>query len=159
MFDLFKRSSELLAPISGKIIDLGDVPDDVFAGRLAGDGVAIDSTGDYVAAPGNGVLKLVFRTNHAFGMLLDDGIEVLIHIGLDTVELDGCGFLRLANEGDTVKAGDPIIRLDRELIISRGYSLITPVLITNFNIVKSINYNRGAYVEAGKDIVLEYKLR
>ena len=159
MFDIFKKSFSMLAPISGKIIDLSDVPDKVFAERLVGDGAAIDSTGDTVYAPADGQLTLIFRTNHAFGMTLDNGIEVLVHIGIDTVELEGYGFERLAEQGSRVKAGDPIIRIDRQAILDKGCSLITPVLITNKEVIGNIEYENNLAVQAGRDIVFTYKLK
>lgn len=159
MLSLFKKSYNLIAPISGKTIDLSSVPDDVFAQRLAGDGIAIESSGDMVVAPADGTLTLIFRTNHAFGMTLDNGLEVLVHIGLDTVELEGKGFQRIAQQGDTVKAGDPIIKIDREAVISSGRSLITPVLITNMEAINSMNPAVNEEVTAGEDKIITYTLR
>lgn len=159
MFDIFKKSFRLIAPIDGKVIPLSEVEDQVFAQKMAGDGVAIDSTGDIIKAPADGKLSLVFRTNHAFGMRLENGIEILVHIGLDTVKLDGEGFQRLTQEGQDVKAGDPIIKIDRKLVESRGYSLVTPVLITNMDKVKEINYKTGSNAVSGKDVVVNYKMK
>lgn len=159
MFDIFKKSFRLIAPIDGKVIPLSEVEDQVFAQKMAGDGVAIDSTGDIIKAPADGKLSLVFRTNHAFGMRLENGIEILVHIGLDTVKLEGEGFQRLTQEGQDVKAGDPIIKIDRKLVESRGYSLVTPVLITNMDKVKEINYKTGSNAVSGKDVVVSYKMK
>lgn len=159
MFDMFKKKPQLLSPIDGKIIDLKDVPDAVFAQKLAGDGAAVDSTGDTVFSPADGILTLVFRTNHAFGLTLDNGAEVLVHIGLDTVHLNGQFFERIAEQGTKVKAGDPVIKIDRKAILDKGYSLITPVLITNQEIVKDIDYSSGAVVSGGRDIMLTYRIK
>lgn len=159
MFDILKKSFRLIAPIDGKVILLSEVEDQVFAQKMAGDGVAIDSTGDIIKAPADGKLSLVFRTNHAFGMRLENGIEILVHIGLDTVKLEGEGFQRLAQEGQDVKAGDPVIKIDRKLVESRGYSLVTPVLITNMDKVKEINYKTGSNAVSGKDVVVSYKMK
>lgn len=159
MFGFFKKTYELLAPVTGKVVDLSLVPDQVFAQKMAGDGVAIESTGDTIVAPADGVLTLVFKTNHAFAMTLDNGAEILVHIGIDTVELQGEGFERLADEGTKVKAGDPIIKINRDFITSKGFSLITPVLITNIDIVKDINYKIDFNAEAGKEVVVEYKTK
>ena len=106
---------------------------------MAGDGFAINYTGSTVVAPCDGTLTLIFKTNHAFSITTDNGVELLIHIGLDTVTLNGEGFERLIEEGQKVKAGTPIIKLNRELIESKGISLVTPVLITNVDSVKSIS--------------------
>lgn len=159
MFDFFRKSMELIAPVSGKIIDLSEVPDQVFAQKMAGDGVGIDSTSDIVVAPADGIISLIFKTNHAFAMTLNNGIEILVHIGIDTVELEGKGFERLVQEGSRVKAGDAVIKLNRQLIKENGYSLVTPVLITNSDKLKEINYNTNIVGEAGKDIIITYKTK
>lgn len=159
MFNIFKKKPQLISPIDGKIIDLKDVPDPVFAQKLAGDGAAVDSTGDTIFSPADGTLTLVFRTNHAFGLTLDNGAEVLVHIGLDTVHLNGQFFKRIAEQGTKVKAGDPIIKIDRKAILDEGYSLITPVLITNREIIKNIDYSAGKTVIGGRDVILTYKIK
>lgn len=157
MFGFLSKTNVLKAPVSGKVIDLKEVPDQVFAEKMAGDGAAIESIGDIIVSPADGKLTFIFKTNHAFGLNLDNGAEILVHIGLDTVELKGEGFTRLAEEGINVKAGDPIIKLDRELITSKGYSLITPVLITNADMVKKLDAKIGKEVKVG-DIIISYKL-
>jgi sugar PTS system EIIA component len=159
MLDIFKKKFELVAPVSGMAIDLSKVPDQVFAQRMAGDGIAIDSTGDVITAPASGLLTLIFRTNHAFGITLDNGIELLVHVGLDTVELEGEGFERIAKQGVRVNVGDPIIRVNRELITSKGCSLITPVLVTNMDKLGSIKTVTDKQVTGGKDVVVTYKLK
>ena len=157
MVNLFRKSMALVAPISGKVIDLSQVPDQVFAEKMVGDGVGIDSTGDIVVAPADGVVVLIFKTNHAFAMVLDNEIEIIVHIGIDTVELKGTGFKRLIEEGTKVKAGEPIIKVDREFIKEKGYSLVTPVIITNSDRIKEIKYNTDIMAEVGKDIVIFYE--
>lgn len=157
MFGFLKKELKLVAAIDGKTIDLANVPDPVFAQKMAGDGVAIDTTGDTIVAPCDGELSLIFKTNHAFAMTLDGGIELLVHIGIDTVSLDGKGFERLIEAGQQVKAGTPIIKIDRALIEEAGLSLITPILITNPDSVKSITPVIGQSVKAGVDTVVTYK--
>jgi glucose-specific phosphotransferase system IIA component len=157
MFGLFKKNYKLVAPVDGMVIDLSEVPDQVFAEKMAGDGVAIETTGDTIVAPADGKLSMIFKTNHAFGITLSNGAEILVHIGLDTVALEGAGFERLAEEGQNVKAGDPVIRVNREEIISKGYSLVTPVLITNPDGFKDIEGKIGTQVKAGQDEVITYK--
>lgn len=161
MFGLFKKNKKeealkFVAPISGKAVDLSEVPDPVFAQKMAGDGLGIDSTGDTIVAPCDGELTLVFKTKHAFAMTLDNGVELLVHIGIETVSLNGEGFEQLAEQGTRVKAGTPIIKIDRELIKSKGLSLVTPVLITNPDAVKSMDVKTGMDVVAGETVVLEY---
>lgn len=157
MFGFLKKELKLVAAIEGKTIDLANVPDPIFAQKMTGDGVAIDTTGDTVVAPCDGTLTMIFRTNHAFGMTLDNGIEVLVHVGIDTVSLNGEGFERLATEGTTVKAGTPILKINRSFIEGKGISLITPVLITNPDSVKSLSPVIGENVKAGEGTILTYK--
>lgn len=159
MFGFFKKSFKIVAPMDGKVINLSKVPDEVFSQRLVGDGVAIDSTGDTIVSPANGILKIIFKTNHAFAVVLENGAEILVHIGIDTVELDGYGFERVAEEGKKVKAGDPIIKINRQAIEEKGCSLITPVLITNMEIVDELNFNLNKAVRAGVDVVVTYKMK
>lgn len=159
MFDFFKKNQEILSPVSGKVVDLSQVPDEVFSQRLAGDGVAIDPTSNEIVAPADGVLTLIFNTNHAFALTLKNGVELLIHIGIDTVALNGKGFTRLAEQGAKVKAGTPIVRVDKDFIEKSGYSLVTLALITNTEIVKDINGAIGENAEAGKTPVISYKMK
>lgn len=159
MLNFFKKNYEIIAPVSGKVLDLSEVPDEIFSQKIAGDGAAIDVTGNLIMAPADGELTLVFKTCHAFAVTLDNGVEILVHIGIDTVELKGEGFKLLVEQGRRVKKGEPIIKIDKEFIESKGYSLITPVLITNPDRVKDINCIVGLNVEAGKDSIYKYYLK
>jgi PTS system D-glucosamine-specific IIA component/PTS system glucose-specific IIA component len=159
MFSFLKRNFKLVAPIDGKVISLDKVPDEIFSQKMAGDGVAIETSGDLIVAPADGELTFIFKTNHAFGISLNNGVELLIHIGIDTVNLAGEGFERLVHEGQSVKAGEPIIRIKRDFILERGCSLISPILITNADSVNIYNMIINKQVKAGKDIILEYKLK
>lgn len=160
MFDIFKKTIKVIAPMSGKVIELEMVPDPVFAKKVVGDGVAIDELdGDIACAPIDGTIVLVFRTNHAFAIKTKDGIEILVHIGIDTVELGGEGFERLVEEGAIVKAGDPIIRFDREIIKNSGRSLASPVIITTSDQIGKMSVNTGGKVTAGQEIIFSYKTK
>ena len=162
MFNFFKKNQNkevsLIAPITGRTIDLSNVPDKVFAEKLAGDGIAIDPTGDVIVAPADGELTLVFKTMHAFAITLANGSELLIHIGIDTVSLNGEGFQQLVEAGAQVKAGTPIVKIDRDFILNKGLSLITPVLITNMDIVKELKTNVDKDVVAGENEVISFSL-
>ena len=163
MFGFFKKKKQneslnFVAPVNGKVIELSEVPDPVFAQKMAGDGVAIDTTGDIIVAPCDGELSLIFKTKHAFAMTLDNGIEILVHIGIETVSLKGEGFKQLIEQGTKVKAGTPIIKIDRNFIKSKGLSLITPVLITNPDSVKLIDKKINIDAIAGETIIMEYSL-
>lgn len=158
MFGLFKKELKLIAPATGKTIDLSQVPDQVFAEKMAGDGVAIEVTGDTIVAPADGEVTLIFKTKHAFAMTLENGLELLIHIGLETVSLDGEGFEQLVEQGTKVKAGTPLIKINRELILSKGLSLATPVLITNVDATKSITPVESGDAVAGKTVVVNFEV-
>ncbi|MDZ7548309.1 PTS sugar transporter subunit IIA, partial [Clostridium perfringens] len=101
---------------------------------------------------------LVFKTKHAFAMTLENGLELLVHIGLETVSLDGEGFEQLVEQGKKVKAGTPLIKINRDLILSKGLSLATPVLITNVDATKSITPVESGDVVAGKTVVVNFEV-
>lgn len=116
-------------PLQGTIVPLEDVPDSTFADRLLGGGVAIDPSGSQVVAPAAGVVSQAFPTGHAVALTLDDGAEVLIHVGLDTVKMNGEGFTVHVKNGDRVTAGQPLVDFDRSAIEAAGYKAVTPVVI------------------------------
>lgn len=155
MFGLFKKSKnvELMAPISGKIIDITDVPDEVFSQKMVGDGIAIEPTCGLVVSPCNGKVVQVFSTNHAIGIQTKEGLDILIHLGIDTVELKGEGFRRLTETGKEVKIGDVLMEMDIDKIKSLGKHTITPLIITNPEKAKSIEKESGI-VEAIKNRVM-----
>ena len=121
----------LKSPLTGKVLPLSEVPDQVFSSGMMGKGIAIDPELGELVAPADGEITTIFPTGHAVGITTTDGAEILIHIGMDTVELNGNGFEILVKQGDLVKAGDLLIRFDIEAIRAAGYSVITPVVITN----------------------------
>ncbi|PJJ70963.1 PTS system N-acetylglucosamine-specific IIC component [Diaminobutyricimonas aerilata] len=121
----------LTAPVAGRVLPLSDVPDRMFSDGTMGPGIAIDPTGDVVTAPADGKVESSFPTGHAIGLLLDDGTELLIHIGIDTVKMKGDGFETLVTAGQRVRRGDPLVRFDRSRIEAAGHSPITPVVVLN----------------------------
>lgn len=144
MFGFIKKKGESLLPVmAGEVVDIEKVPDLVFSQKMLGDGYAIVPTSGVVIAPISGVIVQIFPTNHAFGILTESGLEILVHIGIDTVELKGEGFKRLVEVDQVVKAGTPIIEIDLEFVKSHAKSVITPVVITNKEKVKSIKVNHG----------------
>ncbi len=129
MFGLFKKEEfKIVVPVDGMLIPLNEVPDQMFSQKLMGDGFAVIPEGNIIVAPLSGVAEGVFPTGHAVGIKTKDGIECIVHIGLDTVELNGEGFKPLIKQGTKIKAGDPMIEIDRELISSKGYSVTTMVV-------------------------------
>ena len=132
MFGLFKaKKYNVVSPVDGDVVDLVDVPDEVFSAKLAGDGIAIMPRSNTFVAPVSGTISKIFSTNHAFSIRTKDDLEVLVHIGLDTVELNGEGFKRLAKEGDKVSVGKPIISADLAFIESKGKPIITPIVLNH----------------------------
>lgn len=121
----------LKSPLSGKVLPLSDVPDKVFSSGAMGKGLAIDPEKGELIAPADGEITTIFPTGHAVGLTTKDGIEILMHIGMDTVELEGQGFETFVKQGNQVKAGDLLVRFDIEAIKAAGYSVITPIVITN----------------------------
>lgn len=119
------------SPLSGKIVKQEDIPDETFAKGILGKGVAIEPYEGIIVAPDNGTVSTLFDTRHAIGIELKNGVELLIHIGINTVELNGEGFTSYVNQGDKITKGQKLIEFDTAYIKSKGYSLITPVLITN----------------------------
>jgi len=123
--------NDVLAPLSGTVLALHDVPDATFASGLLGQGIAIIPSENKVVAPFSGEVASLFKTHHAIGLLSDSGIEVLIHVGIDTVKLDGEHFIAHVKQGDRVQAGDLLVEFDRAAIIEAGYDLATPIIISN----------------------------
>ncbi len=126
-----RQNETIFSPLTGAVKELAQVEDAAFSEGLLGSGVAIDPTQDNVVSPFNGVVTTLFPTKHAIGITSDDGLELLIHIGLNTVQLEGEGFTNLVNQGDRVKKGDTLLTVDIASIRSKGYSLVTPIVITN----------------------------
>ncbi|CBJ82296.1 N-acetylglucosamine-specific PTS transporter subunit IIBC [Xenorhabdus bovienii] len=123
----------LIAPVTGELVKLEDVPDEAFSSKLVGDGIAIKPTSDTVFSPIAGTVVKIFDTNHAVCIAADNGVEVIVHIGIDTVTLNGRGFERLIEEGVTVKAGEPLLKLDLEYLNAHAKSMISPVIISNID--------------------------
>ncbi len=140
----------ILAPLDGTVVPLESVPDEVFAQKMAGDGVAINPSGDIAVAPLTGNLAALFPGGHAFGMTTDKGIELIVHIGLDTVELKGAGFSTLANQGQNVKAGTPIVRFDRPTIERQQKEMLSPVVSSG---IGTVVWRASGTVRAGQDVL------
>lgn len=139
IFDFLKKNKKeaaieadgILAPTNGEILELSSVPDEVFSQKMMGDGFAIKSTDGMIVSPIDGTIEMVFETKHAVGLKSNDGLEILIHLGIDTVNLKGEGFEVFVNSGDKVKAGDKLIKMDVDFIQKNAKSDISPVIFTN----------------------------
>lgn len=136
MFNFFKKKAvdyNCYAPVNGTCISLDDVCDKVFSSRMMGDGVAFQFVDDVVCAPCDGTIVMLASTNHAFGLQADNKAEILVHVGLDTVNLNGEGLKVLVKQDQYVKKGTPIIQLDRAYLDAKGIDLTTPMIVTNGN--------------------------
>jgi len=147
----------LKAPLSGYILPIEQVPDPVFAQKMVGDGVSIDPTSQTLVSPCDGEVIQLHPSQHAITIKTAEGLEVLMHIGLDTVTLRGEGFTPRVKEGDRVRSGDPLIDFDADLVGTRARSLLTQIVITNGDLVASLMPNSG-FVTSGQDAVLELTL-
>ena len=144
----------LTAPVSGVIVPLSEVPDPAFAEKLVGDGLAIDPVTDRILAPCSGIVAQVHPAGHAVTVKTDTGVEVLIHVGLDTVMLKGRGFTARARAGDVVATGDPLLSFDADLVATQARSLLTEMVVTTMEGV-TLMIPRAGMVTAGRDVVLE----
>lgn len=153
-----KKGIEVIAPMTGRILPLEDVEDPVFAGKMLGDGLAIDPKEGEVLSPIDGTIATIFPTNHAIGLVSKEGVEILIHIGIDTVELEGEGFTRIAQEGASVKKGDLLVEVDLATVKEKGKSTTTPVIITNMDKVERIEFNSGS-VEGARSSLFTVDLK
>ncbi len=159
MFDfLFKsKDKEILATQNGKAVPLSEVPDEAFSQKLLGDGIAIIPSDGDIFSPVTGVIANVFDTLHAYAIRSEDGIGILVHIGIDTVDLKGEGFETFVKKDQKVKAGELIGRANLEFIQDKGFPIYTPIVITNAEKLKNISYNLGE-VKAGQSVVMSYKI-
>lgn len=135
---------KLDSPLEGEAVDLSEVPDPIFAGAKLGPGAAVKPTGNTVYAPADGTVLTVQKSGHAIGLNLDNGVQLLIHVGLDTVELGGEGFDVHVEKKQRVSAGDKLISFDADFIKSKDYNLITPVVVTNAKKFGSVSGATGA---------------
>ena len=143
----------LRAPVTGEIVPISQVPDAVFSRELLGKGIAINPKTSMVVAPFAGIVTQIFPSNHAFGMVLKSGIELFIHVGVDTVDLGGQGFQRFVHEGDIVTQGQSILEVDLDWLKERNYSTLTSMIITDMGDIHHIEKHRGS-VSAGEHDVM-----
>lgn len=136
------------APLSGEIVPIEEVPDVVFSEKIVGDGIAIKPVGNKMVAPCNGKIGKIFETNHAFSLESDTGIELFVHFGIDTVELKGEGFTRIAEEGQQVTTGDTVIEFDLAFLEERAKSILTPIVISNMDEIKELQKMSGSVTQA-----------
>ncbi len=139
MFNFFKKKEKWVNPVKGQIIDMKDVPDEVFASKMMGDGFAVIPSDNEVYSPTAGEIIKVFTTKHAFLIRSLSGLEIILHIGIGTVELKGQGFTIHVEEGQQVEAGTHLATVDFEYVKSMEKEIITPLVITNMDKVKKLD--------------------
>ncbi|WP_337228678.1 N-acetylglucosamine-specific PTS transporter subunit IIBC [Proteus faecis] len=144
---------EMIAPFDGEVVALKDVPDEAFSSGIVGDGVAIKPTSNIVMAPATGTVVKIFDTNHAFCIETDNSVEIIVHMGIDTVALGGKGFKRLVEEGAEVKVGQPILELDLEYLNANAKSMISPVIVSNIDDFDKIANLVAGVVVGNKTII------
>jgi glucose-specific phosphotransferase system IIA component len=141
---LFKKSGTIISPpMAGQVVTLDQVPDQVFSQKMVGDGFAIKPSEGKVYAPVNGEIAQLFPTKHAIAIIDEDGLEMLIHVGIDTVELKGQGFVAHVEKGAKVTKGQLLLEVDLDYVSEQGKSLMTPVVFTNQNQYASIEVEVG----------------
>jgi glucose-specific phosphotransferase system IIA component len=156
---LFNKKNKLFAPVDGKLINLSSVSDEVFSKKIVGDGIAIIPTSNIIKSPVTGTLKTIFRTNHAFTIIDENEIEIIVHVGIDTVDLKGNGFERIIQENKKVEKGTPILKIDLDSLISNNKNIETPILIANLEKISKIEVSNKSDVVAGVDEILSYSLK
>ena len=141
------------APVGGKAVSLGQVNDPAFASALLGNGIAIEPSEGKIVAPCDATVDTIFQTGHAVSLICDFGAEILIHVGLDTVNLKGKHYRAHVRTGEKVKKGQLLITFDLQAIKEDGYDVITPVVVCNSNIYKTFTARTGQCVRAGDTII------
>lgn len=147
-------TTTIMAPLTGTLVPLEQVSDPVFAKKLLGDGIAIQPTDTAVCSPVSGKVTMIAETKHAIGLVTDTGVEILIHIGIDTVNLKGVGFESLVAAETYVESGTPLITFDLDVIKNNNLDSITMILIPNSKLLGTISKNNGE-VTTGKDWLME----
>ncbi|MBZ2099198.1 beta-glucoside-specific PTS transporter subunit IIABC [Streptococcus mitis] len=147
------QKQTIVSPLAGTVVPLAETPDAVFASGAMGKGIAVEPSVGEVVAPADGVVRLLFPTNHAIGLATDDGAEILIHVGMDTVELDGKGFTAHVVQGSKVKKGQLLLSFDIETIKEAGYSITTPVIVTNTANYEAVETLASGTIDFGRPLL------
>lgn len=161
-FSRFKKEErvyddkDIIAMTDAKIVPVSEIKDPVFAKELLGQTIAFELYNDVIVAPCNGTLEVMYPTGHSFGIRRSDGMSILVHIGINTVNLKGKGFKVYAKQGEQVKAGQKLLRVDREYIKDEGYDLTTMLIITEqVNEGEKVQFTSETTVKKG-DIINEH---
>lgn len=159
-FDLFKKNKKdekkiLVAPITGTVVSMESVPDETFASKMIGDGVAIEpEASGYMVAPMDGIVDIT-PSLHAFTLEADDKVSIMVHLGVDTVKLNGKGFEQLVQSGTRVRRGDKIIKYDLDYLKANAPSVTSPVIVLESENYENIIKYEGIKVSAGEEVIIE----
>lgn len=157
MFDFLKKKDkeiEIGAPVKGKAVPISQVSDPTFGEEILGKGVAIQPADGKIYAPADGTIEMLFDTKHAVSMTTTEGVELLVHIGLDTVALKGEHFTAHKGNGDAVKKGDLLISVDLEAVKAAGYDVITPMVVCNTSDYQTVEAVTGSDVNPGDTVLI-----
>ena len=162
MFGFFNKNKEeksliLKSPVVGRCFDISDIPDEVFSSKMLGDGIGFESADGVLYAPVDGEILQVFPTKHALILKSKEGIEILLHIGIDTVEMKGEGFEAFTEKGKQVKAGDKLLTFDNKLIKAKAKTNLSVLVVTNNDIIESFKFNLGNVDKSNEVIVIKFK--
>ncbi|WP_100065490.1 PTS sugar transporter subunit IIA [Miniphocaeibacter massiliensis] len=157
LFSKFKKNKigKIRAIQSGKVINISEISDVMFAEKILGDGVALIPKSNDIYSPVSGKIDVIANTLHAYGIKTNDGLDVLVHVGLETIELKGKGFKPKVKVGDRVKVGDLLLTVDIDLLKDEGYEIITPVIITNMDDIEEIKTYTGEATEK-ETVIIKY---
>lgn len=162
MFGLFKKKKEeknviLKSPVVGRCFDISEIPDEVFSSKMLGNGIGFESTDGVLYAPVDGEILQVFPTKHALILKSKEGIEILLHIGIDTVNMKGEGFETYVEKSQQVKAGDKLVSFDNDLIKAKVKSNLSVLVLTDNEIMESVEFNLGTVDKNNEVIIIKLK--
>jgi len=162
MFKFLKKNKEekcmiLKSPVVGRCIDISEIPDEVFSSKMLGNGIGFESTDGVLYAPVDGEILQVFPTKHALILKSVEGIEILLHIGIDTVEMKGEGFEAFVEKGKQVKVGDKLLTFDNDLIKAKAKTNLSVLVLTDNEIMESVEFNLGNVDKNNEVIIIKLK--
>jgi PTS system glucose-specific IIA component len=162
MFDFFRKNKEeknmiLNSPVVGRCFDISEIPDEVFSSKMLGDGIGFESTEGILYAPVDAEILQVFPTKHALILKSKEGIEILLHIGIDTVDMKGEGFETFVEKGQQVKAGDKLLTFDNDLIKAKAKTNLSVLVLTENELMESVEFKLGTVDKSNEIITIKLK--
>ncbi len=154
---IFQKQKQLCSVADGELMPLASVPDEAFSSGILGVGYAVEPDGDTVYSPADCVVESVAETAHAYTLHTKDGLDLLVHVGIDTVALGGRGFTPLVKAGEKLRVGDALVRVDLDVLRDAGCPLSIPVLVTNPECLKAHTCKTSGRVKGGMDVVMQYQ--